>query len=171
MTEQIAKGALYRLQYGQVVDQFTFAFNPTTVTESLSTDWYKSGGPGQFLAGVSFKRFKPIQVNFRLFLYSRGGGANADKQLNQLKLFCMPGTDFSVDTPQFVGPGKTKLVLGPDIWTGVTDSVNIIREQFDRDLNVTVARVDVAFTQASKGLEEDVAYAKQIRSRAQYRGL
>lgn len=167
----LTKGALYRIENGAVVHYFFFQYNPTTVVESLGTDWYKSSAPGQYMAGVSFKRFVPTQVSFQLFLFGRGDGLRTQDQIKQLRSFCMPGSEFSAETPSFVGPGRTKLILGPEVWNGVTDSLRISREVFNPQLEPTVARVDVAFTQASKGLQEDVAYHASARKSRLPRGL
>ena len=169
----VVKSSILRIVQGAIIDQFHFQYNPTTYQETISVEWIFSQAPGQYLPCASFARFGNTEMRFQLFLYGREanvslstGTADVKKEVARLKLFVSPGPQFSIDTPQFVSPGRSKLIMGERVWNGVVNSVSVSHEMFDRDFNLSMVRVDIVFTVVSFGLESELAHLNAIRSRA-----
>lgn len=163
----VTKGRLIRFYNGSEVDSYDFLYNPQFVKESVSVKWNLSNAPGQYLPVASFQAFSPTVISFSLFLNCRenGGSAALLENIAKLKLFAQPGSDFSASAPQFVSPGRCKLVLGSRVWNGVINSIGIDYTMFNRDFDPVAASVAVSFTLTSWGLDEEVAHIQGIRSR------
>ena len=166
------KGAMFRLEDGVIVERFPFQYNPTEYSRTVSTGWKLSESLGQFLPVAVFSKFGERQVDFSLFMWGREKGAiegskDVDKQMDQLELFCLPGSAFSVDTPQNVSPGRTKLVMGRRVWNGIVESIRFRHSMFDKQLSTVMGTADVVFKVSSFGFQQDVEYINSVRWRAQ----
>ena len=169
----LVKGSMFRIVQDAIIDEFIFQYNPFQYQETLKTDWAFTTAPGQYLPVAAFTRFSPSNLKFQLFMYGRErnvqfstGNIDLRKEIARLKLFGSPGPEFGIDNPQFVSPGRAKLVLGERVWSGVVGSIVINYEMFDRDYNPTMARADLSLTVTSFGFEAELAHLDAIRARS-----
>lgn len=170
----LEKGSIFRLNSQKaVVDEFVFQFNPETYQMNVGNTWRMSQAPGQYIPAASFQRFNNTTFNFELFIYGRArgdvasvGDVNVDQEMARLELFSAPGGNFTLETPQFVSPGKAILVLGRRIVRCTVDNIRFNVKLMDRAYNPILLTAAMQFTVASDGLESDLSYLANIRTRA-----
>ncbi len=177
----VSKGEMVRIVDGAAVDTFVFQFNPTTVKESLSTDWQYTKAPGQYLPAAQFSRFGKTQLDFQLYLFGRDAGGSSGRSLGggaghwngpvlqqvaRLKLFQSPSQAFTASSPQFISPGICKVTFGSRVWTGVIPKLDFSYTMFDRNFDPIEAKVSVSLIITSQGIADEVAHLGAINSRA-----
>ena len=166
----ITKGALFRLFENAVVDRYDFQFNPSSIREVRGVDWNLSEAPGQYLPSASFNKIKHSDVSLRLLLHGLRATVPAaefvKRELARLELFVSPGPLFNDDFPQFVSPGRARLVYGPRVQTVVVEEIAFEYLQYNSELEPIVAVASLRLKEVSGGLASDVARLDAVRTNA-----
>jgi hypothetical protein len=158
------KGALFRMAEQAIVDEYRFQYNPTVFKQNRKAVYYKSKTPGQFLPGAQFVRFDSASWQIDLLLYGKFGEINVEREVSRLELFVAPGPAFNLNAPQFVSPGRSKLVWGKWVFDVVFDDFDVEHFMFDKQLRPVASRVSMKFTPVSAGLRTDIAQLDRLRA-------
>lgn len=160
------KGSILRAGRDSVTDEIEFQFNPTSLTEQLSANWYYTESRGQVFPAASFNSMGAGKLNVQLMLYGRQRDrayVSTQQQIAQLKSLIGPSSAFTASTPRFVSPGKTLFVWGSTVIPVRIDSLRNQQEMFDRQLRVFYAVIDLDMTVVSMGLTADAATLRRQR--------
>lgn len=162
----IDKGALIRIEDGQMVDALFFQFNPTDLAIKNSVEYAGSDHPGQFMPVLRFKQVNKREITFNLRFNGREGQLDVGEELARIELFTIPGSRLTASSPLFVPPPSAVLVFGEQTYHGVVTTADVIQRMFGRSLQVVEAEVAVTFAVGSQGPADDMAFANRIRTRA-----
>lgn len=167
----LIKGHMFREVDGQIVDRYQFRYNPTTYKVTKGVKWTYSAGPGQYIPVASFDSFERETVVLSLLLDSVGVigervSDHFDRLEGRLQLFASPGPDFNIDQPQFVGPGRVRVVLGNRVYPCVMEKMETEYQMFDREFRPVRGTVNINMSVASEGIQADLARLNRLRARA-----
>jgi len=154
-----------------------FQFNPTTILEKRSVKYHFSEAQGQILPLAQFGMIEPTDIEFELFMHSKGAvaasgaalgaglGAAKDltNEIQSLRKLTLPKTLSRPQHYQQVSPHKYQLILGTTFYIGVVNSVEINILQYDKTtlspIHLTAA---ISFTAISTSIDTDVTSLKSL---------
>lgn len=126
-------------------DRVTFSINPSSFTDSKSTDFAEIPIPGMSHPRLQFTGGSTRTVSFMLFLH-HGVTENVPKAIRSLQAWLYP---------EYEGghlkkaPAKLLLIFG-DTWPDeqwVMTSCNITRQRFTKELECNFAQADIELTE------------------------
>ena len=133
--------------------KLTFMYNPEEVSESYEVGWTSIKIPGLPLPIKQYVGGGEREISFTLQLAMPNADPQDEESLMQVDLYIRDlynlGMPMVPDEGnfQFYMPPILRLVMGNNVTTCVLTKVGVSRKFFDKNLNTTVAEVEVSFQQ------------------------
>lgn len=152
---KVTKGTISRIESGQIVNTFTFMFNPTEISRSRETNWAKLEAPGTAGALAQFVRTGSESIDLKLFLASKRSGSRlpiedvygVQPYLSEIESWMLPSLDqFQEFDSHFIAPPQLLFTYGSRTWTCVADNIDVVEKQHNKELFPTVAEVSLRLT-------------------------
>jgi hypothetical protein len=153
-----AKGLIYlRMPNSQAEEEFSFQFNPTTISERHGVRYHFPDAQGQYMPLTQFGMKEPIELGFELFFYDNRGVNN---QLKFLRRLVSPMFPKAIVDYEQAAPPVCRLSLDQiGIYTGVFEDISINIDKYKKsNLEAQSVRAQVRFKVVSDGPRQDQSF-------------
>jgi len=151
----VEKGVLSKIEDYSITRSLVLGINPTSIRRQRTTSFDFHRRPGGLLGLPVFNALGDWVVSMDLLLYTREGlhGLMIQQQafLETLLL------------PSEVGGSPPEMVIGfgsQRFWVGVLTSLQIIDEEFSKDLTPIRSRASISMVETTLGTVEDAAWLR-----------